>query len=311
MAAAERLDGAAEDSRLEAEALLRHVLGWDRARFFASLRDPVDGGALGRMEALLRRRAGGEPLAYVVGSREFYGLDFHVDPRVLVPRPETELLVDAAIEYAGGRRGDGAVSICDVGTGSGAIAVALAAHLPGAIVYATDSSVGALEVAALNAERHGVLDRVRLVECDLLDGVPGPVDVIVSNPPYVRSSEIPTLQREVRWEPRAALDGGPDGMAVMRRLFERAPAFLRPGGFMAVEIDPRQRGAALGMAKAAFGGASVACSDDLAGRPRAIVLEAPCGAVNIANRPDGIYPHPRIKYGAGSNLPPQGEGILR
>lgn len=280
IAAADRLDGAVDDSRIEAEVLLRHVLGWDRARFFASLRDPVDEDAASRMGMLLRRRAGGEPLAYIVGSREFYGLDFHVDPRVLVPRPETELLVDAVIKYADRRRGDGAISICDVGTGSGAVAVALTAHLPGAIVYATDLSANAIEVARLNVWRHGVSDRVHLLRCDLLSGLPGPVDVIVSNPPYVRSSEIPTLQREVQREPRAALDGGPDGMAVMRRLFDNAPAFLRPGGFMAVEIDPRQRDASLEMAGNALTGASITCADDLAGRPRAIVLETPSAAVN-------------------------------
>ena len=280
IAAAERLDDAVEDSRLEAEVLLRHVLGWDRARFFASLRDPVDDGAASSMDALLRRRTGGEPLAYIVGRREFYGLDFHVDPRVLVPRPETEMLVDAVIEYAGRRRGNGSISICDVGTGSGAIAVALAVHVPRDTVYATDSSPGALEVAARNAARHGVSDRVRLVGCDLMHGLPGPVDVIISNPPYVRSADIPRLQREVQWEPMSALDGGPGGMAIMHRLFHHAPSYLRPGGFMAVEIDPRQRNAALGMAKAAFDGASVTCADDLAGSPRAIVLEAPPGAVN-------------------------------
>ena len=275
IAAADRLDSATEDSRIEAEVLLRHVLGWDRARFFASLRDPVDDDTASRLDALLRRRAGGEPLAYIVGRREFYGLDFHVDPRVLVPRPETELLVDEVIAYAGRRGGAGHISICDVGTGSGAVAVALAVHLAGATVYATDRSADAIEVARLNARRHGVSDRVRLLRCDLLDGLPSPVDVIVSNPPYVRSSEIPTLQREVRREPRGALDGGPDGMAVMRRLFDQAPAFLRPGCFMAVEIDPRQRDAALEMAKASFGGASIACADDLAGSPRAIIVETP------------------------------------
>ena len=270
--AAQRLTGVVEDPRIEAEALLRHVLDWDRARFFASLRDPIDDRAASRMASLLRRRAGGEPFAYVVGRREFYGLDFHVDPGVLIPRQETELLVDAVIDYAGRRR-DGGISICDVGTGSGAVAVALAVHLAGATVYATDRSPDALDDAGLNVRRHGVSDRVHLIECDLLDGLPGPVDVIVSNPPYVRSSEIPTLQREVRREPRPALDGGPDGMAVMRRLFDRAPAELRPGGFMAVEIDPRQRDAALEMARAAFRGAGVACADDLSGKPRAVVLE--------------------------------------
>ena len=279
-AAADSLDGATEDSRIESEVLLRHVLGWDRARFFASLREPVDDDTASRMDALLRRRAGGEPLAYIVGRREFYGLDFHVDSRVLVPRPETELLVDAVIKYADRRRGDGGISICDVGTGSGAVAVALAVHLPGAMVYATDRSPGAIEVARLNVRRHDVSDRVQLLRCDLLDGLPSPVDVIVSNPPYVRSLEIPTLQREVQREPRAALDGGLDGLAVMRRLFDNAPAFLRPGGFMAVEIDPRQRDASLEMAGNALTGASITCADDLAGRPRAIVLETPSAAVN-------------------------------
>jgi len=279
MAAAARLrERNVEDSELETEVLLRHVLGWCRARFFASLRDHISSADLLDAVDLVERRAHGEPLPYIVGHREFYGLDLHVDRRVLIPRQETELLVDEVRSYAerqqrGVEEGGDPLTICDVGTGSGAIAVALATCLPYATVYATDSNPDALRVAEINARRQDVSDRINLVECDLLGGLPSPVDVIVSNPPYVKSSVLPTLQREIGWEPKESLDGGPDGLGVIRRMFNRAPDYLLEGGFMIVEIDPGQRHAAMDIVEGAFGKVCAEPLMDLSAMTRAIRLE--------------------------------------
>ena len=235
------------DAEIEAEALLRHVLGFDRAEFFASLSEPVPHGQADRAEGLAARRAGGEPLAYITGRREFYGLDFKVDPRVLIPRQETELLVDLALEACAGRERERVV-IADVGTGSGAIAVALATRLTDAVVYATDVSVEALEAASANAERHGVAERVRLLHGDLLDPLPVRADVIVSNPPYIATSQLAELPRDVRREPSLALDGGTDGTEVIARLLMQAAQRLKAGGSLFMEMAPEQREAVMRMA---------------------------------------------------------------
>ena len=263
-----------DDASLESEVLLRHALGIDRATFFASLEEQSleehpDDSALGLAQALVGRREGGEPLAYILGRREFYGLDLLVTPTVLIPRQETELLVDTILELGGGRSG---LTLADVGTGSGAIAVAAAVNLPGSRVYATDSSEAALRVAKDNCRRHHVEDRVELRHGDLLHPWDVPVDLIASNPPYVMTGEIEGLDREVRREPIEALDGGPDGLGVMRRLFEQAPAALRPGGAMLVEIDPRQLKAVISLASATFPGGRVSYRGDLSGLPRVVVV---------------------------------------
>ncbi len=272
MQARSRLERAGiEDASLESEVILRRALGIDRADFFAALEEHPGDAALRLSDSLVERRERGEPLPYIVGRREFYGLDILVTPAVLIPRQETELLVDGILEV-GAARAD--LTVADVGTGSGAIAVAAAVNLPSCRVYATDASEAALRVARQNCRMHGVRDRVELGHGDLLYPLGGPVDVIASNPPYVRTDEIEALGREIGHEPIEALDGGRDGLDVVRRLFRQAPAALNPGGEMLVEIDPRQVRAAMSLATSAFPGGQVSYRRDLAGRPRIVTVTA-------------------------------------
>ena len=221
MRARSRLEraGIAEAS-LESEVLLRHTLDIDRAAFFASLEEQPGDAALELTDSLVERREQGEPLAYILGRREFYGLDILVTPAVLIPRQETELLVDCILDLGRDRAG---ITVADVGTGSGAIAVAAAVNLPSCRIHATDSSQAALRVAAENCQKHSVDDRVELSHGDLLDTLDVRADVIASNPPYVTTGELRQLGREVAHEPLEALDGGPDGLDVIRRLFHQAP----------------------------------------------------------------------------------------
>ena len=249
--------------------MLRHALGMVRAEYFASLGEPVPPNMAARAEGLSKRRVDGEPLAYITGRREFQGLEFLVDERVLVPRQETELLVDLALEACVPRHGERMV-ITDAGTGSGAVAVALASQLPSAVVYATDVSTGALEVARSNAERHGVAERVHFLCGDLLCPVPERADVIVSNPPYVTTGELAELPSDVRREPTIALDGGPDGMQIIARLLEQASRLLRPGGAVFVEMAPEQRGAVARMAAHRFPGATIEVIKDGMGQNRVL-----------------------------------------
>lgn len=207
----------------------------------------VEGEGLRRARALLARRADREPLQYLLGTQEFCGLEFEVEPNVLIPRPETELLVKAAVRCAGmqpaaGRR----PVVADVGTGSGCIAVSLARRLPLAVLHATDRSAEALRVARRNAERHGVAGQVTFLEGDLLKplharGLSGRVDLVVSNPPYIAEREWGALQPEVRlFEPRIALAGGEDGLAVYRRLVQEAVEFLSADGWLIMEVGQGQ-----------------------------------------------------------------------
>lgn len=217
--------------RLTAEVLLAHALSCDRVRLYMDFDKPLGEAELARFRDLVRRRAEGEPTAYLVGRREFHGRPFRVDPRVLVPRPETELLVEAALSAlpAGGR-------VLDLCTGSGCVAISLALGRPGARVVATDVSEDALAVARENAAVLGA--RVEFATGDLWSAVHGeaPFDVVAANPPYVPAGELPGLAREVRREPCIALDGGPDGLAFLRRIVEGAPSRLRPGGTLCLEM---------------------------------------------------------------------------
>lgn len=259
------------DSNLEAEVLLRHALKYDRAHFYASLREQLSSEKLEVVKSLVNRRTQGEPLAYITQHKEFYGLDFCVTPAVLIPRQETELLVEEALKFAV-ERGDGNITIADIGTGSGAIAVSLAANLPCAQVYATDCSKEALEIADHNRRKHGVADRITLLEGDLLEPLPLPVDMIVSNPPYIRSDLLPGLAPEVRREPPLALDGGKEGLEVITRLLKQAPAKLNAGGSILVEISPEQLDAVSDLARAYFPDAVFECHSDLSGLPRCVAV---------------------------------------
>jgi release factor glutamine methyltransferase len=231
-----------ESPRLDAEVLLASVRGCPRIALYTAFDVPVGEAERARFRDLVKRRGDGEPVAYLVGSREFFSLPFAVTPAVLVPRPETEGLVVRVLDIcrAGGDAG-ARPRVLDVGTGSGAVAVALAKHLPQAEIVAGDVSAAALAVARGNAARHGVADRVEFVECDLLDHprLAGPWDVIVSNPPYVREDEFDALPRDVRLhEPRTALVAGPTGVEVVGRLAAAAAERLAPGGWLVVEIGP-------------------------------------------------------------------------
>ena len=219
-----------DDAALDVDVLARHVLGWSRANLLVSGRDPVPGGFEDRFAAALARRAAHEPVAYITGVREFWTREFEVDRSVLIPRPETELIVEAVIE-----RDHKRPRILDVGTGSGCLAVTLAAELPDAQVVATDVSADAITVARRNAERHGVSARVLFVLTNLLDNLPSGFDIIVSNPPYVaRASELPP--DVIQYEPHTALYGGEDGLEAIRVLIRDARAHLAEGGLFVVEF---------------------------------------------------------------------------
>ena len=259
------------DSVLEAEVLLRHALGYDRARFYASLHDLVEEKSLRRVEVLADRRIARKPLAYIVGRREFYGLELSVSPAVLIPRQETELLVDVALEFAR-QRSDEGISIADIGTGSGAIAVALAVNLPDMQVYATDCSTSALAVAERNRHKHDVADRVSLLQGDLLAPLPHSVDMIVSNPPYIASHQLRELPPEVRREPQLALDGGEGGLEVIHRLLKQAPAKLNADGCLILEISPEQAEAVREMAEKRFPKAVITHRNDLLRLARCVIV---------------------------------------
>jgi release factor glutamine methyltransferase len=258
----------AEEAAIDAEVLGRHVLGWDRAEVITRGREPAPPGFDEQFSALVRRRLQREPVAMIVGHREFFGLEFEVTPDVLVPRPDTEFVVEAAIELAG----TWAVRIIDVGTGTGCIGVALAVALPAATIVAVDISPRALAVAQRNAVRHGVRHRITFVESDLLERVSGTADLIVSNPPYIASEEASGLPPEVvRYEPHLALFGGADGLETIRRLLDTSAAHLAPRGQLVIEFGYAQEPdvTALAMAK---GWRVVALRQDLQQIPRVIAL---------------------------------------
>lgn len=267
-----------ESPRLDAELLLASVLGVNRAAILARPDRRLTPKQLTRYRDLVNRRADREPLAYILGHREFFDLDFIVGPGVLIPRPETEFLVEHALRCAWrmSRRNTDPLQIADVGAGSGAIAVTLAVHLRQSVVYALDDSAGALAIAAKNAHRHGVADRVHCLQGDLLTPLSGSLDLITANLPYVTTGEWEALQPEIRdHEPRAALDGGPDGMALLRRLLQMAAPYLRPGGAILLEIGANQGEAATALARRHFSRARVRIVQDYAALDRLVVISIP------------------------------------
>ncbi len=258
-----------DEARLDAELLAAHVLGVNRAAVLTRPERELTPKELTRLRDLVARRLAREPLAYITGHREFFGLDLAVDARVLIPRPETELLVEHALRFA--RWAGRPLAVADVGAGSGAIAVALAAHLPDAQVFALDASPDALAVTAENARRHGVAGRIRCLAGDLLAALPGPVDLVAANLPYVAGTEWDALAPEIRdWEPRQALEAGPDGLDAIRRLLATAPPYVQPGGAVLLEIGAGQGSAVTGLAGDAFPGARVELSADYAGLDRLV-----------------------------------------
>ena len=279
--ARERLVEAGISARLaalDAEVLARQVLGWDQTRFLSDRHEPASTAFLLNFEHYVARRIRREPMSYIIGTREFWSLDFEVTPDVLIPRPETELIVEEAIEgirawHAESARGTKAAPLFyDIGTGSGVLAVVLAREFPEAHVVATDISAHALVVARRNAARHGVADRVTFVETSFLEGLDEPAELIVSNPPYVPAVSEPGLTPEVRdYEPRVAVFGGDDGMEGLRRVFEDSVPLLLPGGWLIVEFGYGQDDAVAELIGASPALSLVKIRGDLQDIPRAAV----------------------------------------
>jgi release factor glutamine methyltransferase len=254
-----------------AQALLAYVVGRGRAWLLAHPEAPLSGAQAAQLAALLGRAAAGEPLAYLVGEREFCGLTFEVTPDVLIPRPESEALVEVALEWVH-ERGKSDPAIVDVGTGSGAIAITLATRLPQARIAAVELSAPALAVARRNTQRHAVANRVSLVRGDLLASLAGPFDLVLANLPYVGTAELAALEVG-RWEPRLALDGGVDGLDLVRRLLLLAPARLASGGRLALEIGADQGERVVALCREAFPQAAVRLERDLAGLDRIALVD--------------------------------------
>ncbi|WP_404363701.1 peptide chain release factor N(5)-glutamine methyltransferase [Corallococcus coralloides] len=236
--------------RLTAEILLAHVLKTGRVRLYVDLDRPLSKDELAAFKALIERRLAGEPTNYLTGTKEFYNRPFKVDARVLIPRPETELLVEAVLHAV---PKDAPSRVLDVCTGSGCIAISVAAERPQATVLATDLSKDACALARENAQALGVSERVSVLEGDLFAPLPPDATfrVVVSNPPYIDSGDIAGLSAEVRREPRLALDGGPDGLVALRRVIQGARRVLEPGGLLALEMGETQGSAVLELLRAA------------------------------------------------------------
>lgn len=266
-----RLAPTSRSPRLDAELLLAAACGVSRTRLLAEWDTPLSPCEQVGFEELVARRAVGEPIAYILGRKEFYGRPFIVDPRVLVPRPETELLIEQVLDWARGRD-EPAHTIADIGIGSGCIAITLALELPHSHVIAVDISVDALAVARQNAALHDVSSRLTLLQGDGFGPLQEPVDVIASNPPYTILEEVEPDVR--RWEPHLALDGkGEAGLDMIGTLLAAAPPYLRPTGLLVMEIGAWQGCTVQKMAQAAFPKAQIAIRQDLAGRDRLLVLQ--------------------------------------
>ena len=285
------------DSRLEAEVMVMNTMRMPRQDLFANQEMEVSSQQERELAEIIERRRKREPLAYILGYKEFYGINLLVNSDVLIPRPETESMVEHALFMALMGMETAELVIADVGTGTGAIAINLAIHLPAAQIYATDLTDEVLDVASYNIRAHNVADRITLLQGDSLEPLPQPVDLIVANLPYVPSQRIPTLQPEIQWEPRPALDGGEEGLDHIRRLLEQAasspledgkagrfpdrlPDRLKNNGIILLELDPEQVPAVMEMADRLFPGAETSVEPDISQRDRIFVI----------NRGQGLSP---------------------
>jgi release factor glutamine methyltransferase len=223
------------DAAIDVDLFARTILGWNRARVLTARAEPAPPGLEPRFSEWILRRARREPSAYIVGTREFWGLDFRVTPDVLIPRPESEFIVEEALAILAGL-GLPSPRLADIGTGSGCLAVSLARDVPSATMTATDVSAAALEIARENARRHQVDDRVTFVETSFLDGIDGPFDLIAANPPYVKDGDRTGLTRDVRYEPDVALFGGTSGLNGVEAVLDAGAAKLRSGGWLVMEF---------------------------------------------------------------------------
>lgn len=268
-----------ESARLDAELLLADVLGLERVELYTNYDRPLAPPEVVRYREVLKRRAAREPVAYITGRKPFWSLNLVIDRRVLIPRPETETLVEVTLDIVRQRPRHEALAaprILDLCTGSGAVAVALATELERAVLAAADRSAAALELAPENARLHGVQDRVEFFEGDLFDAVAGqePFDLIVANPPYVKDAELGSTEPEVRnWEPQMALSGGADGMSVTARIIDEAPTRLASGGWLLLEVGTQADAV---RARLESGGwSTVRTTKDLASHDRVIAAQAP------------------------------------
>ncbi|MCG8450504.1 MAG: peptide chain release factor N(5)-glutamine methyltransferase [Pirellulales bacterium] len=266
-------DKGADSPRLDAEVLLAHACGCPRIELYTAFEKEADEPVRTAFRELVRRRAEGTPVAYLVGHREFFSLSFQVTSDVLIPRPETELLVVRALDIAKTQAADGELRLADVGAGSGILAVCCAKHIPGCKVLALDISPAALKIAQANAERHGVAEQIEFLQSDLFAQHPAAAefDLILSNPPYVASAEMQGLDTEVRdHEPHLALDGGEQGTEVIRRLIPQATERLRPGGWLLMEVGPYNAALVEHLVDAAPELTRHETITDLAGHPRVV-----------------------------------------
>ena len=264
-----------EDAPLESELLLRHRLGISRVQLYLDLDNELSPKDEEIFWHLIRRRLNGEPTAYITGHREFYGFDFCVDPSVLIPRPESELLVERTVTLA---QNHISPTIAEVGTGCGAIAISLALNLPQARIYATDISASALKVALFNCQKHGLVNRICLLQGDMLDPLPQPANLIVANLPYVKEAEI----EEGSFEPMLALNGGQDGLGKIRRLCCQLRDKLCPGGYLLLEIGQGQGKAVTTLLHSLFPSAKIEVTPDLGGIERMISLTLASDTVHQA-----------------------------
>ena len=276
-------DTGIESARLDAEVLLGYVLDMEKVEIYLCTESAFNDNRANRFRELLMRRAKGEPVAYITGRKEFWSLDFVVTPDVLIPRPETELLVELALE---GTVGKAPLKILDIGTGSGAIAITLAKELPKAQIWAVDLSAAALKIAEVNARRHSVTERIQFLHGDLFDPITElghSFDIIVSNPPYVLTKGIATLAPEIHdWEPKLALDGGPDGLSSYRRIIERAHKYLTFEGRVLLEVGDGLGKAVAELFARAGGFGATTIYRDFAAKDRVI------GALKISRLGEGF-----------------------
>lgn len=280
----------AEDSRRDAAVLARWLLGWDAARWLVHQENEASAEFAVRLRALVERRAAHEPVAYIIGVREFYGRPFRVTPAVLIPRPETELAIEEALAMlsAPGQEMPAGAAAVDVGTGSGCLAITLALEHPGLRLVAADTSPAALTIAQENAQAHGVADRITFVHGALIPPQPAPVPLIVANPPYVADVDRPSLPRGViEFEPASALFAGPDGLDVIRELIPAAATALAPGGALVMEIGQGQAPAVKSLIDATLTLAVERVRDDLQGIPRVVVAKKKSGVrtPGVVSRP--------------------------
>jgi release factor glutamine methyltransferase len=253
-----------ENAPLTAEVLLRHTLKFNRVQLYQAIDIELNPAQENSLCGLIKRHLDGEPVAYITGHKEFYGLDFCVDNRALIPRPETELLVEKALELAKDR---GITTIADIGTGCGTIAISLALNLPKAKIYATDISAMALELAVLNCQRHRVLDKICFLQGNMLEPLPEPVDLITANLPYVKEMDL-TASRSLSYEPRLALNGGADGLDKIRYFCTQVTSKLNSGGSILLEMGQGQSEEVISLLRHCFPSAHIEVFKDLRGVER-------------------------------------------